>query len=232
VSTKTLSTIPKVIHYPDDDGLPMSDNSWQFNWIVLLHANLDAQFRDDPNVFVAGNHLIYAVEGDPKTRQAPDVYVAIGRPKTARGSYKVWEEAGIFPQVVFEVWSPRTRLQQMEDKRDFYEQYGAEEYYVVYPEFPAYAEGWLRQGDKLVRIPDMNGHVSQRLGIRFQVEEGELMVFHREGQPFRTPAEMVAEVEAQRARAAEEAARATEEKERADKLAARLRELGVDPDTV
>jgi len=48
---------PAVIHYPDDDGLPRADNYWQFNWIILLHANLDAQYRSDPNVFVAGNHL-------------------------------------------------------------------------------------------------------------------------------------------------------------------------------
>ncbi|QJW94880.1 hypothetical protein [Frigoriglobus tundricola] len=86
---------PAVVHYPDDDGLPMPDNSWQFNWssrpvarraglhgrsnwIMLLYANLDAQYRNDPNVFVAGNPLIYPVEGDNKTRQAPDVYVAFG----------------------------------------------------------------------------------------------------------------------------------------------------------
>lgn len=74
------------------------------------------QYRDNANVFIAGNHLIYPVEGDNKTRQAPDVYVEFGRPKQERGSYRVWEEGGIFPQVVFEVWSPHNRLQAMEDK--------------------------------------------------------------------------------------------------------------------
>ncbi len=68
-ATVTPPPKPTVIHYPDDDGLPMSDNSWQFNCILLLHANLDVQYRDDKNVFVAGNHLIYSVEGDNKTRQ-------------------------------------------------------------------------------------------------------------------------------------------------------------------
>ena len=118
MSAIATPTEPQVIHYPDDDGLPMSDNTWQFKWIFLLHANLDVQFRNDSNVFVAGNHLIYPVEGDPTTRAAPDVYVAFGRPKQHRGSYKVWEEDGIFPQVVFEVWSPSNRQQQMEDKCD------------------------------------------------------------------------------------------------------------------
>lgn len=218
MSATATPTAPTVIHYPDDDGLPMSDNTWQFNWIVLLHANLDAQFRNDPDVFVAGNHLIYPVEGDAKTRQAPDVYVVFGRPKQDRGSYRVWEEGGLFPQVVFEVWSPNNRLQQMEDKRDFYEKHGAEEYYIVYPEFPAHAEGWRREGGQLIRVAEMNGHVSPRLGTRFVIHEGELTIFGRDGQPFRTPAEMAAERDAER--------------DRAEKLAARLRELGVDPDKV
>ena len=114
MSTTAIPTATTVVHYPDDDGLPMSDNTLQFSWIVLLHPNLDAQYRNDPNVFVAGNHLIYAVEGDLKKRQAPDVYVVFGRPKHYRGSYKVWEEHGRFPEVVFEVWSPSNRQQMME----------------------------------------------------------------------------------------------------------------------
>ncbi|WP_439631620.1 Uma2 family endonuclease [Gemmata sp.] len=213
------------VHYPDDDGLPMSDNTWQFNWIVLLHSNLDVQYRNDPDVFVAGNHLIYAVQGSVCTRQAPDVYVAFGRPKADRGSYKVWEEGGLFPQVVFEVWSPGNRFEQMQDKFEFYQTHGAEEYYIVYPEFPSHAAGWKRDGDRLVRIDDLNGHVSPRLGIRFVLDTGELTIIGRDGRPFRTATEMVAEQEAAERQA-------TVERDRAAKLAAKLRELGVDPDAV
>ena len=218
MTASAISTLPMVVHYPDDDGLPMSDNTWQFNWIVLIHTNLDVQYRADPSVFVAGNHLIYAVEGKVAVRQAPDVYVVFGRPKADRGSYKVWEEGGVFPQVVFEVWSPHNRQQAMEDKRDFYEKYGAEEYYIVYPEFPSYAEGWRREGGKFVRIADMNGHVSPRLGLWFVLSAGELTLIGRDGRPFRTAIEMVAD----QAEAEQQAAR----------LAAKLRELGVDPDKV
>jgi Uma2 family endonuclease len=230
--TLTSSRKPTVIHYPDDDGLPMSDNTWQFNWIVLLHANLDAQYSDNADVFVAGNHLIYPVEGDNKTRQAPDVYVAFGRPKIERGSYRVWEEAGIFPQVVFEVWSPHNRLQAMEDKRDFYEKYGAEEYYIVYPEFPSHAEGWRREAGKFVRLPDMNGHVSPRLGIRFVLGTGDLAVFGPDGRRFLSPAELVAERNTAERLAEEQRQRAEDEAKRAEKLAVRLRELGIDPNAV
>ena len=72
-------------------------------------GGLDALFRDDPDVFVAGDLLWYPVEGDPKTRIAPDAMVVFGRPKGYRGSYKQWDEGGIAPQVVFEVLSPGNR---------------------------------------------------------------------------------------------------------------------------
>jgi Uma2 family endonuclease len=221
-----------VVHYPDDDGLPMSDNTLQYQWIVTLQANAEAYYRDDPDVFAAGNNLIYAVEGDSKVRQAPDVYVAFGRPKGYRGSYKVWEEGGTFPQVVFEVWSPGNEFKQMLAKFAFYEKHGAEEYYLLYPEFPAHAEGWVRTGGKLEPVAEMNGFVSPRLGWRFELDTGELTVFGRDGRQLQTPAEMVVEREAAVARAAELAAGRDAAVARAAELAAKLRELGIDPDAV
>lgn len=209
---------PQVIHYPDSDGLPMSDNTLQFTWIGILKWGLEACFLSDPDVFVAGDHLIYPVEGEVKIRQAPDVYVALGRPKKDRGSYKVWEEGGVFPQVVFEIWSPSNHYRQMDDKFKFYQKHGAEEYYIIYPEPPASAEGWKREGDKLVPIPAINGWVSPRLALRFVESEDGLKVFGPDGRELRSPAEIAAERDA--------------EYQRALRLAERLRELGVDPDKV
>jgi hypothetical protein len=45
------------IQYPDSDGQPISDNTPQFQWIVTIQGNLDAQFHADANVFVAGDLL-------------------------------------------------------------------------------------------------------------------------------------------------------------------------------
>ncbi|MBX9585583.1 MAG: Uma2 family endonuclease [Gemmataceae bacterium] len=241
------------VHYPADDGLPMSDNTVQFRWILIMQVNLEIQFRNDPNVFVAGNHLIYPREEKKKVRQAPDVYVAFGRPKGDRSSYQVWEEGGVFPQVVFEVWSPGNRYPQMRKKFDFYQKYGAEEYYILYPEFPAHVDAWRREAGKFVKVPKFADWVSPRLGIRFGRVDGELFVRGPGGGLFRPPAELAAEreeieralaaeravVEAERQRAAEAARRAEEETrraaaaaDRADKFAAKLRELGIDPDAV
>lgn len=216
---------PAKVYYPDSDGQPMSDNTVQFDWIAILKWNAEAYLRADPDAFVAGDHLIYPVKGEPQTRQAPDVYVAFGRPKGDRGSYKVWEEGNVFPQVVIEVWSPNNRFDQMQKKFTFYERYGAEEYYIVYPELPAHVEAWRRDGDKLVRVEEVNGYVSPRLGFRFAIEDGRLTVSGPDGRPLRKPDEIAAERDAaERALAAE--------RDRAAKLAAKLRELGIDPDQV
>lgn len=221
----------EAIHYPDSDGLPVSDNTLQFTWIGILKWGLEACYLSDPNVFVAGDHLIYPVEGKVKVRQAPDVYVAFGRPKKDRGSYKVWEEKGIFPQVVFEVWSPSNHYLQMDRKFKFYQKHGVEEYYIIYPEKPS-AEGWKREGKKLVPIHKMNGWVSPRLGLRFEQSKGALKLYGPDGRELRSPAEAVAERNAEHLRAELEHQRAELERERAARLAAQLRELGVDPDKI
>lgn len=79
----------ELIHYPDSDGRPTTDDTLQFDWIAILKWNAEALFASRDDAFVAGDNLIYPVECEPDTRQAPDVYVAFGRPKGYRGSYRV-----------------------------------------------------------------------------------------------------------------------------------------------
>ena len=112
--------------YPDSDGQPMADNSWQFEFIQTMQGNLNAMLPD----FVAGDHLWYPVEGRPDIRIGPDVYVALGRPKGHRGSYRQWEEGGVAPQVVFEWWSPNNSFPHQVQKLHFYERYGVQEFYA------------------------------------------------------------------------------------------------------
>src|SRR3974377_2154310 len=93
------------IEYPESDGAPIAENTKQFRWIATMEGGIEAVFRDDPNVFVAGDLLWYPVEGKPSIRVAPDVLVVFGRPKGDRGSYLQWLEDNIAPQVTFEVLS-------------------------------------------------------------------------------------------------------------------------------
>lgn len=112
------------IVYPDTDGKPMGENTVQFQWIVTIEGNLQSQFRNDLDVFVAGDLFWYPVQGKPGIRAAPDVLVAFGRPKGHRSSYMQWLEGGIPPQVVFEVKSPGNTEEEMDDKFDFYDRHG------------------------------------------------------------------------------------------------------------
>ncbi len=226
-SSITQPPRPAVI-YPDSDGEPMADNTRQFEWIVTIKENLEVLFLDRHDVFVAGDLLWYPVEGDPKTRTAPDALVAVGRPKGYRGSYKQWEEGGIAPQVVFEVWSPGNRASRMIRKLKFYERYGVEEYYIYDPDDNELT-GCRRIGEELVEIAEMNGWTSPRLGIRFDSSGSELRIYRPDGRAFLT----FAELEQQRKALAQECDRVAQElqaeRERAERLAAQLRSLGVEP---
>ncbi|WP_165073196.1 Uma2 family endonuclease [Paludisphaera rhizosphaerae] len=244
----TLRTRQDQDLYPDDDGEPMSENTVQFRWIVLIKEGLEFLFRNRPDVFVAGDLLWYYEEGTPKARIAPDAMVVFGRPKVDRGSYRQWEEGGVAPQVVFEVLSPGNRGVEMARKFRTYDDLGVEEYYVYDPEEGG-LQGWLRSDGRLRKIDDLNGWVSPRLGVRFVPGEGpeSLRIYHPDGSPFQTALEMqeAAIAERERAQAAErqtqverrekEAAEQRAEAERlereaaeqrAERLAQRLRELG------
>jgi Uma2 family endonuclease len=240
------------VYYPDSDGKPMADNTLQFEWITLLKENLEVLFAEDSNVFVAGDLLWYPVEGHPEIAKAPDVLVVLGRPKGYRGSYQQWQEAGIAPQVVFEILSPSNTRREMSQKLMFYHQYGVEEYYTYDPaSFDL--RGWIRTDGILEEQDDLQGWVSPRLGIRFELESTGLEIVDPQGQPFLTTlqrerqrqeadrraqeADRRAQEEAQRAqqeaqRAQEETQRAEQERQRADRLAAHLASLGIDPDRI
>jgi Uma2 family endonuclease len=226
------------IEYPDSDGQPMSDHDLQYKWIVVFKEGLETQFIHDPDVYVAGNLLWYPVEGKPKIRGAPDVLIVFGRPKGLRCSYKQWVEGGIAPQSVFEVRSPGNRRGELERKFEFYERYGVEEYYLCDP-FSGALDGWRRRGAALKKIGRMRGFVSPLLGIRFEPLPGpdNLTVIGRNGERFLTYQELAERLNAERLRAenaelrAENAELRIENAElRAERYAARLRELGIEPE--
>ncbi|MDP6118256.1 MAG: Uma2 family endonuclease [Planctomycetota bacterium] len=230
----TQATAPSTsdVVYPDSDGEPMADNTLQYEWIHTIKSGLDNVFADDPDVFVAGDLLWYPVEGDNKTRTAPDALVAIGRPKGYRGSYRQWEEAGIAPQVVFEVLSPGNRPAEMARKRDFYEEHGVEEYYIYNPNGPQ-IEGYIRRDGRLEEIPQMHGWISPRLGIQFELVPGsDLTIREPDGSPFMTHQQVIQARDAETERADRIAAKADRLSAKADRLAAKLKEMGIDPDEV
>jgi len=111
----------------------------------------------------------------------------------------------------------------MLNKLNFYERYGVEEYYIYYPESGEW-EGWYRSGDRLVPIEQMDGWTSPRLSIRFgkgyETDLGLQLPNGRRMLSFLQIAQL-----------AEQAQREAEpERQRAEKLAQKLRELGINPE--
>jgi Uma2 family endonuclease len=219
-----FTTEPPQIIYPDSDGQPMAEDTLQFKWIVVIKEGLEAVFRTDPEVFVAGDLFWYPQEGFPNVRTAPDAMVVFGRPKGHRGSYKQWEEGGRAPQVVFEVLSPGNRFGELLRKFVFYERFGVEEYYLYDPD-DGDLEGWVRGPSGLEQVPQMHGFTSPRLGIQFQPGEGadNLKILGPDGQRFLSYVELVEQREAERQRAETAEGRAA-------RLAAQLRSLGIEPE--
>ncbi|MCS7300640.1 MAG: Uma2 family endonuclease [Fimbriimonadales bacterium] len=242
---------PPDIEYPETDGQPMANNTIQAEVMMTLKENLEAMFRHRNDVFIAIDLFWYPVKGNNQERTAPDVMVVFGRPKGHRRSYKQWEEDGIAPQVVFEVVSESNSETELEGvKKDFYEQHGAEEYYIYNPDTGRW-KGFLRRGGKLQEITEMEGWVSPRLGIRFGVgHEADPGVYDTEGNRFpaylelREALEQAIERERQRAeqerrlreqerqraeqerqRAEQERQRAEQERQRAEQAQAELERL-------
>ena len=225
--------LPGPIVYPDSDGEPMSDNTRQARWISVLHGNLSALLREVV-AFVAMNLLWYAREGFPQERAAPDVFVAFGRPRGERGSYKQWEEADVAPQVVFEVRSPGNSDEEMAKKHLFYEEHGVEDYYLYDPE-SNHLQVFRRQGSALVRQYFVAGYTCPRLGIRFDLSGDEMQVFYPDGRRFLTFEELEADrtrefrlrvdAEQKLLSAQEDLHKATQRITKAEQRAARLAEL-------
>jgi len=249
--TAEAETVSEII-YPDCDGEPMSDNTKQFRWIVTIKENLEILFANHPDVFVAGNLLWYPIQGNNKIRQAPDAMAIFGRPKGDRGSYRQWLENNIPPQVVFEILSPGNRAGKMSEKMQFYLRYGVEEYYIYDPE-DIELNGFTRSADWLEPIIEMNGWVSPRLGIRFQLTENNLEIYRPDGQRFLTSVELAqnaeqerqekelaqTQAEQQRQRAEQQQQRAEEaiaqleqERQRYQALLEQLHRSGIDPGSI
>ncbi len=193
----------------------MAENTRQVEYIVTIKGNLDAVFEHNENVFIAGDLFWYPVEGNNAIRQAADVMVVFGRHKGHRGSYRQWEEGGIAPQVVFEILSPGNRAGKMVEKFQFYERYGVEEYYAYDPDDGTLA-GWRRRGDRLQAITNMHGWVSPRLGIRFELLDGELVLYHPDSRKFLTFVELQQLWDDERQRVDDERQRADDERQRAE----------------
>lgn len=178
------------IYYPESDGKPMADNTIQAEWIINLYNNLHILFKDVKMIFIAADHFWYPVEGKPEIRKAPDIMVAFDRPKAHRRSYRQWKEEGIPPHVVVEIMSPSNSYTEMQVKREFYEQYGVEEFVIIDPDTDSFTI-YERSNEELKQV-NIRGNqwISPRLGIQLLRTSDGVKALYPDGTPFKTAEEM------------------------------------------
>lgn len=122
------------IEYPSSDGEPMADNQLQYYHMTNIKAGLDSWYENRPDMFVAGDLLVYYRMNDNETRVAPDVFVVRGVPDRDlfRDSWIVWRE-GKPPEFALEVATPRTWRRDATEKREIYAGMGVLEYWRFDP---------------------------------------------------------------------------------------------------
>jgi Uma2 family endonuclease len=166
MATKTRE---KGIVYSDGDGKPTAETDAHINLVSDLRERLKARYADDPNVYVAGNLLVYYAERRPRVSLASDGFVVFGVPNRTRRSYKTWEE-GRFPDVVFEITSASTQEADLGKKFDVYQDIWRVSEYFLFDPLDEYLDPPLL-GYRLIRgefrpiLPVKGALTSKVLGI-------------------------------------------------------------------
>ena len=219
---------PKSIEYPESDGLPMAESDQTREYLVYATKVLSVFFERRPDVYVSGNLFIYYEQGNPEAVVSPDVFVVFGVDNRQRRTYKVWEEGDLTPNFVLEITSKTTRSKDQGAKKGIYAFLGVEEYYQYDPTgdyLTPPLQGLRLVDGTYLPVPTTtlsDGTIvlcSEVLGLELHLK-GQVMRFYT---PVTQEYLLTHEEEA--------AARQTAE-ERAQRLAAKLRELNIDPDAV
>ncbi len=214
-----------VIFPPSDlmSDEPPLETELHLRQLVLLIQSLEWWWRDRQDFYAFGNLTIYYSPHQRKSEnfRGPDFFVVLGTERKSRKSWVVWEEDGKYPNVIVEILSPKTADTDRGLKKQIYQEiFRTPDYFWFdpynlefkgfqliagqYQELQANADGWLW---------------SQQLGLYLGIHQSQLRFFTTEGLLLPTPEEVAAQAESQ----------LEQEKQRSERLAQRLRDMGVDP---
>jgi Uma2 family endonuclease len=230
------------IFYPSSDGEPLAETYDHLIAITTTLLILIKHLKGQQATVLADQFLYYA-QGFPRLRVAPDVMVILGVEPGGRDNYKIWVE-GQVPAVIFDVstplnikmTSPSTRSQDEIEKKNLYESIGVTEYWQFDPRGEWIVEKLrgYRLGGELERVyvPIVDNR-SEVLQLQLSVDQN-IIAFHRldNGIKLLTNDELDVSLEQAEQRAEFEAERANVAVQRAEILADRLRQLGIDPETI
>jgi Uma2 family endonuclease len=217
----SIDIIENVILPPSDlySDEPPLETELHLEQIMLLLKCLKWLWRDRTDFYAAGNLTIYYSLNERKSEdlRGADFFVVLNTERKTRKSWTVWEEGGKYPNMILETLSPSTAKTDKDFKKTLYQDiFRTPDYFWFDPESLEFAGFHLVEGKYEPLQPNAQGHLwSQQLGLYLGIHQGLLRFFTPKGRLVPTPEEV-----------------AEQETQRAERLAAKLRELNIDPDTI
>jgi len=214
------SHLPTGNLYSDE---PPLESDLHLRQIILLLTCLDQLWADRTDYYAAGNMSVYYSPDRTKARdfRGPDFFVVLNTEKRPRNSWTVWEE-GKYPDLIIEILSDSTANEDRGPKKELYQNtFGTPEYVWFDPSSLEFEGHRLANGLYQAIAPTADGwRWSEQLQLFLGVRDRQLRYFPPDGELVPTPeeAKLAAEQQAER------------ERQRANRLADRLRALGIDPD--
>ncbi|QSV53399.1 MAG: Uma2 family endonuclease [Dolichospermum sp. UKL201] len=236
------NTSEDIIFPPSDlySDEPPVETELHLEQIMLLIKSLKWLWKERTDFYAVGNLSIYYSPHQKKSEdvRGPDFFVVLGTERKTRKSWVVWEENGKYPHVIVEILSPTTAKTDRETKKILYQDtFRTPDYFWFDPYTLEFAGFNLISGKYQPLQPNEKGHLwSEELGLYLGIYEGLLRYFTSSGVLVPTPEESAemettrAEIEAKRAAMETEKAKISDKK--SQRLAAKLRELNIDPDTI
>ncbi|BAY93610.1 MULTISPECIES: Uma2 family endonuclease [unclassified Tolypothrix] len=216
---------PEGVIFPNRDlysDEPPLETYLHLQQMMLLLKCLEWWWRDLNHLndfFAAGNITIYYSQRQRRSEdfRGPDFFVVRNTENRLRNSWVVWEEDGKYPNLIIELLSPTTASVDKGLKKQIYQDiFRTPEYFWFDPQTLEFA-GFILVGGTYQPIePNSQGLLwSQQLSLYLGVHEGKLRYFTAEAILILTPEEY-----------------AEQERQRAERLAVKLRELGIDPENI
>lgn len=203
---------------------PPLENELHLRQIMILLQSLELAWAGRNDFYACGNLTIYYSPNQCKSEdfRGPDFFVVLGTERKPRSSWVVWQEGGRYPNVIVEILSPATAAVDRGLKKQIYQDSFQTPEYFWFDPVSLEFQGFVLEHEVYQPLaPNPQGHLwSQELGLWLGLWQGKLRFFELTGALVSTPEEA----------ALIERERATLERERAERLAAQLRGLGIEPD--
>ncbi len=176
---KRIGSAPTLV-YPESDGEPMAETPKHQQVMIDCMDVLRSHFRGSPDVYIAGNMLLYYEEGNPRKSVSPDVFMVRGLSRKELRTYKTWEQPPTL-DFVLEVASPSTYTRDFNEKMEIYAKILHVKAYCIYDpyhEIDPYFVGFQLVGEAYEEIPFANGRIPfEVLGLELGEHEDMLRLY-------------------------------------------------------